>query len=61
MPESCKKFGKTSLFSIFHSHHTKDIIMGKLHELLAIEKTKTTAANKMLTETNQKFGKFDYF
>lgn len=35
--------------------------MGKLHELLAIEKTKTTAANKMLTETNQKFGKFDYF
>lgn len=35
--------------------------MGKLHELLAVEKTKTTAATKLLSETLNKFGKFEYF
>lgn len=35
--------------------------MGKLHELLAVEKTKTTAATKMLQDAQHKFGKFDYF
>ena len=35
--------------------------MPKLHELLAVEKTKSAAANKLLTETQAKFGKFEYF
>ena len=35
--------------------------MGKLHELLAIEKTKVSAATKMFLDMAQKFGKFDYF
>jgi len=35
--------------------------MGKLHELLAVEKTRIAAANKMLADTSHKFGKFDFF
>jgi hypothetical protein len=35
--------------------------MGKLHELLAVEKTKVNAANKLLADMSNKFGKFDYF
>ena len=35
--------------------------MAKLHELLAVEKTRTSASNKILTESTQKFGKIDYF
>lgn len=35
--------------------------MGKLHELLAVEKTKSTAASKLLIDTVHKFSKFDYF
>lgn len=35
--------------------------MGKLHELLATEKTLVTAANKLLAETSEKFGKDAYF
>ncbi len=33
----------------------------KLHELLAVEKTRSGAANKILADTAQKFNKFDYF
>ena len=35
--------------------------MGKLHELLAVEKSKSNAAKKLITETINKFGKFEYF
>jgi len=35
--------------------------MGKLHELLAVEKTKLTAINHLIAETQNKFGKFDFF
>ena len=35
--------------------------MTKLHELLAVEKTRTGAASKLLTETHQKFGKAEMF
>lgn len=35
--------------------------MTKLHEILAVEKTVVSAANKMLADTATKFGKFDYF
>jgi hypothetical protein len=35
--------------------------MGKLHELLAVEKSKSNAAKKLITETTNKFGKFEYF
>lgn len=35
--------------------------MSKLHELLAVEKSTTSAATKLLNETKQKFGKFEYF
>lgn len=33
----------------------------KLHEILAVEKTKTAASNKLLIETMNKFQKFDFF
>lgn len=35
--------------------------MGKLHELLAVEKSKSNAANKLLADTLNKFGKSEYF
>lgn len=35
--------------------------MGKLHELLAVEKTKLTQTNGLLQETAQKFNKMDFF
>lgn len=35
--------------------------MGMLHELLAVERTKSGAATQVLTETNHKFGKFEFF
>lgn len=35
--------------------------MGKLHELLAVEKSKTNASNKLLSDTLNKFGKSEYF
>lgn len=35
--------------------------MTKLHELLAVEKTRTSAATKLLQETSQKFGKSEMF
>lgn len=35
--------------------------MSKLHELLAVEKSTSSAATKLLNETKQKFGKFEYF
>lgn len=35
--------------------------MGKLHEILAVEKAKTSAVNKLLQETGNKFKKFEYF
>lgn len=35
--------------------------MTKLHELLAVEKTRTAASNKLLQETMQKFGKAEMF
>ena len=35
--------------------------MKKLHELLAVEKTKTSASNKMLEDVVTKFGKDQYF
>ena len=35
--------------------------MGKLHELLAVEQNRTSAFKSLLTETVQKFGKFDFF
>ncbi len=33
----------------------------KLHELLAVEKTRVAAANKLLADTFQKFNKFEFF
>lgn len=33
----------------------------KLHEILAVEKTLVGAAHKLMVETTQKFGKFEYF
>lgn len=35
--------------------------MGKLHELLAVEKVKVGAANKLLSDTTYKFKKAEYF
>jgi len=35
--------------------------MGKLHELLAVERTKVTAVGKILSETDIKFGKDNFF
>lgn len=35
--------------------------MTKLHEILAVEKTKSAAANKMLAESAAKFNKMDFF
>jgi hypothetical protein len=35
--------------------------MGKLHELLAVEKTKVNASNKLLQDTLHKFKKPEYF
>ena len=35
--------------------------MGRLHELLAVEKSKSAAVTKLITETFNKFGKFEYF
>jgi hypothetical protein len=35
--------------------------MGMLHEVLAVEKTKSDAANHLLTETGAKFGKEHFF
>ncbi len=35
--------------------------MAKMHELLAVEKTRTNAAQKLLADTTQKFGKSEMF
>ena len=35
--------------------------MGKLHELLAVEKTLTSAAEKLFTDTSEKFKKADHY
>lgn len=35
--------------------------MGKLHEILAVEKAKVNAVNKLIQDTMAKFKKFDYF
>jgi hypothetical protein len=35
--------------------------MGKLHEILAVEKTVEEASNKIISETNAKFGKVDAY
>lgn len=35
--------------------------MGKLHELLAVEKTKNTGVAKLMAETIHKFGKIEFF
>lgn len=35
--------------------------MGKLHELLAVEKEKNNALNKLVADTHTKFKKFEYF
>lgn len=35
--------------------------MSKLHEILAVEKTRVSAAQKLIADTHNKFGKFDFF
>lgn len=35
--------------------------MSKLHEILAVEKTRTSVSSKLIQETHKKFGKSEYF